>query len=52
MMNVRMEDEIIKKNIPDSEVWLFEDAEALEAIRTGLKEAAEGKVSKINLDDL
>ena len=38
--------------IPASEVWLFKDTEAREAIATGIKEAAEGKITKINLEDL
>ncbi len=37
---------IIKKNIPESELWLFEDREALEDVLTGLKEVAEGKISQ------
>lgn len=39
-------------SIPASEVWLYQDAEAREAVAAGLKEAAEGKVSKINLNVL
>jgi len=39
-------------SIPASEAWLFKNPEALESVKTGLKEAAAKKVSKINLDEL
>ena len=39
-------------SIPASEVWLYKNTEALEAVATGVKEAGEGKISKINLDEL
>ncbi len=39
-------------SIPASEVWLYQNTEAREAVAAGLKEAAEGKVSKINLSEL
>ena len=39
-------------NIPASEVWLYKNREALEAVEVGLREAAEEKVSKIDLNDL
>jgi len=39
-------------SIPACELWLFENPEALEAVRKGLKEAAEGKISKIDIKDL
>jgi hypothetical protein len=38
--------------IPASEVWLFKNPEALASVRRGLKEAAEGKVTEISIDDL
>jgi len=38
--------------IPASELWLFQDANALASVKRGLTDAAEGKVSKINLDTL
>ena len=38
--------------IPASELWLFENKEALASVRRGLSDAAEGKVSKIDLDTL
>jgi hypothetical protein len=41
-----------KQIIPDSELWLYENPEALASMERGLKEAAEGKFSKINLDEL
>ncbi|MDD4923644.1 MAG: hypothetical protein PHF74_02255 [Dehalococcoidales bacterium] len=39
-------------SIPASELWLYENPEALAGLKQGLKEAAEGKLSKVNLDDL
>lgn len=44
--------ERILKLIPSSEAWLYENSEALESIGKGLQEAAQGKVSKLNLKDL
>jgi ABC-type nitrate/sulfonate/bicarbonate transport system substrate-binding protein len=41
-----------KQIIPDSELWLYENPEALASFEKGLKEAAEGKFSEINLDEL
>jgi len=38
--------------IPASELWLFQDKEALESVRKGLKAAGEGRISKLNLDEL
>lgn len=38
--------------IPASEAWLFRNKEALTSVRQGLKDAAEGKVSKLNLKKL
>jgi hypothetical protein len=38
--------------IPDSEKWLYENPEALASFNQGLKEAAEGKLTKVNLDNL
>ncbi len=42
----------VLKNIPSSEVWLYQNSEAFEDVQKGLKEASEGKISKLNLDDL
>ncbi len=39
-------------SIPASEAWLYRTPEAREAVATGLKEAAEGKISKVDLNDL
>ena len=38
--------------IPASELWLFENKEALASVKRGLSDAAKGKVSKIDLDTL
>ena len=38
--------------IPASEAWLFNNPEALELVKQGLADAAAGRVSKINLDEL
>jgi hypothetical protein len=34
------------KEIPAREAWLFENKDALDKVRSGLKDAAEGRVSK------
>lgn len=39
-------------SIPASEAWLFKNPEALASVRRGLKDAAEGRVSKVNLKNL
>lgn len=39
-------------SIPESEVWLFQNTKALESIKCGFIDAAEGRVSKINFDEL
>lgn len=39
-------------SIPASEAWLYKDKVALEAVLTGLKQSSEGKISKINLEEL
>lgn len=38
--------------IPASEAWLFKNPEAIAAVRQGLSDAAQGKISKINPDEL
>jgi len=38
-------------SVPVSEAWLFNNPEARESVKTGLKQAAEGKISKISLKD-
>jgi len=38
--------------IPASEIWLFKNREALESIHKGLQDASEGRISKINPDEL
>ena len=38
--------------IPDSEMWLYRNKEALQSVQKGLKDAAEGKISKLDLDEL
>jgi len=37
--------------IPASELWLFKNKEALEHVKKGLKDAAEGRISKIDPPD-
>lgn len=39
-------------SIPTSEVWLFNNPDAMAKVETGLKEAASGKISKIDLNKL
>jgi len=38
--------------IPASEAWLFQNKEAFESVKKGLRDASEGKISKLNLKDL
>jgi len=38
--------------IPASEIWLFNNPDDLESVRRGLKDAAQGRVSKVKLDSL
>ena len=38
--------------IPASEVWLFKNPDAIAAVQRGLIEAAQGKVSKVDLSTL
>ena len=40
------------KAIPPSEAWLYKNSEALESVRMGLKDASEGRTSKLNLNSL
>jgi hypothetical protein len=39
-------------SIPEYEAWLFKNPEALNSVMRGLKDAAEGRVRKINPDEL
>jgi hypothetical protein len=39
-------------SVPASEIWLYKDPEAREAVTIGLREASQGKISKIKLDEL
>jgi len=38
--------------IPASEAWLFNDSDALASVRRGLSDAAQGRVSKVDLATL
>ena len=38
--------------IPSSESWLYRNKKALDSVQRGLKQAAKGKVTKLNLDKL
>jgi hypothetical protein len=38
--------------IPASEAWLFNNPDALASVRRGLNDAAQGRVSKVDLDTL
>ena len=38
--------------IPASELWLFQNRKAFESVQKGLKEASEGKITKINPNEL
>jgi len=38
--------------VPASEAWLFKNPDAIAAVRRGLAEAAQGKVSKVDISTL
>ena len=38
--------------IPASEIWLFQNKEAFENVQKGLKDFSEGKISKLDLNEL
>ena len=38
--------------IPASELWLYRNKKAIESVTRGLKDAAEGRISKLDLDEL
>lgn len=38
--------------IPASEVWLFQNQEALQTVKQGLEDAAQGRISRLDLDTL
>jgi hypothetical protein len=38
--------------VPASEIWLFQNKEALESVQKELKDATAGRISKLNLDEL
>ncbi len=38
--------------IPASELWLFQNRDTLESIQKGLADAMEGKISKLDLEEL
>ncbi len=44
--------ETLLKTIPISERWLYKNKEALKSVRKGLKDASEGRISKLNLAEL
>ncbi len=38
--------------IPASELWLYRNKEAFQSVQRGVEDAAEGKITKLNLDEL
>lgn len=44
--------ETLLGTIPHQERWLYQNKEALKNVRRGLRNAAEGRISKINLNEL
>jgi len=38
--------------IPASELWLYQNREAFDSVQRGLRDAAEGKISRLDLDEL
>ena len=43
---------ILLETIPPSERWLYKNKAALKSVHKGLKEASQGKISKLNLKEL
>jgi len=41
-----------QRTIPASEMWLFENPEALASVKRGLSDAAKGRVSRVDFDSL
>lgn len=44
--------ETLVEIIPSSEMWLYKNKEALESVHRGLKDAAEGRISRLDLNEL
>lgn len=44
--------EVLLETIPSAERWLYRNKEALKSVRKGLKDASEGRLSKLNLKEL
>lgn len=44
--------EVLLEIIPSAERWLYRNKEALKSVHKGLKEAAEGRISRLNLNEL
>jgi hypothetical protein len=40
------------EDIPLSEQWLYDNKEALESVLAGIEDSKEGRVHKLNLDEL
>jgi hypothetical protein len=38
--------------VPASELWLYQNKEACQSVQKGLEDAARGKISKLDLDEL
>ncbi len=44
--------ETVLETIPSAERWLYKNKEALKSLHKGLKDASEGRISKLNLKEL
>jgi hypothetical protein len=44
--------ETLLETIPPSERWVYKNKEALKGLHKGLKDASEGRISKLNLNEL
>jgi putative PIN family toxin of toxin-antitoxin system len=42
----------LKEYLEPSEAWLFQNGQAMRNVKAGLRDASEGKISKLNLKDL
>jgi hypothetical protein len=38
--------------IPESELWLYYNKEALKSVKAGVEDAKAGRIKKVNLDNL
>ena len=47
----RKNETVVRNTVPSSESWLYKNKKALKSVKLGLKQAAKGKVTKLNLNE-